>query len=86
MAYPFPSPYPFPSENIKVSRPSFSQTARDIFLREGYRGFFKGLGPCLLRAFPVNASAFFVYEGTLRLLKAEKVSRTLINASTFRSD
>lgn len=36
-------------------------------------GFFRGLGPSYLRAFPVNASAFFVYEGLMRVMGAEKV-------------
>lgn len=72
MAYPFPATYPYPSENRIINRPSLYRTARDILLRDGYAGFFRGLGPCLLRAFPVNASAFFVYEGLMRLLDAEK--------------
>lgn len=42
-------------------------------VREGAAGFFRGLGPCFLRAFPVNASALFVYEGTMRILGAEQV-------------
>lgn len=47
--------------------------ARNIYRADGLRGFFAGLAPCLLRSFPVNASALFVYEGILRLLDAEKV-------------
>jgi Mitochondrial carrier protein len=47
--------------------------ARHINRVDGLRGYFAGLAPCLLRAFPVNASALFVYEGILRLLNAEKV-------------
>jgi len=47
--------------------------AQNIYRVDGFRGYFAGLGPCLLRAFPVNASALFVYEGILRLLNAEKV-------------
>ncbi|KAI0756881.1 mitochondrial carrier [Daedaleopsis nitida] len=71
-----------PADNIKnrmmamphtAMRPSFSNTARQIFAEGGYRGFFRGLGPTLLRAFPVNASALWVYEGLMRLLGAEKV-------------
>lgn len=49
--------------------------ARNIYRLDGFRGFFAGLGPSLLRSFPVNASALFVYEGILRLLGAEKVCR-----------
>lgn len=56
------------------SRPSFIGTARQIYAQSGYRGFFRGLGPTFLRAFPVNASALWVYEGLMRLLEAEKVT------------
>ena len=52
------------------TRPSFLEVCRRIYL-EG--GFFRGLGPSYLRAFPVNASAFFVYEGLMRVMGAEKV-------------
>ena len=54
-------------------KPTFIGTARQIFAQGGYRGFFRGLGPTLLRAFPVNASALWVYEGLMRVLGAEKV-------------
>ena len=55
-------------------RPSFVGTVRQTFAQSGYRGFFRGLGPTILRAFPVNASAIWVYEGLMRTLGAEKVS------------
>ena len=35
----------------------------------GWRGYFKGIWPCLLRALPVNAVAFLVYEKSSRLLE-----------------
>ena len=57
------------------AKPSFLATIRRIHASEGYRGYFRGLGPSLLRAFPVNASALWVYEGLMRVLGAEKVSR-----------
>lgn len=75
MAYPHPRPYPIsktPAE-LLMKQPSFIRTARQILAREGASGFFRGLGPCFLRAFPVNASALFVYEGTMRILGAEQV-------------
>ncbi|KIM75410.1 hypothetical protein PILCRDRAFT_827332 [Piloderma croceum F 1598] len=53
-------------------RPSFVSISRDIYTQNGFRGFFRGLGPTFLRAFPVNASAFFVFEAILRVLGAEK--------------
>lgn len=55
------------------ARVSPVSVARDIYRIQGFRGYFAGLAPCLLRSFPVNASALFVYEGILRLLDAEKV-------------
>ncbi|KAJ6621656.1 mitochondrial carrier domain-containing protein [Mycena sp. CBHHK59/15] len=69
MSHPYPLPYPAsPSAN----RPSFLSVARQIHAREGLRGFFRGLGPCYLRALPSNACAFLVYEGILRALGAEQ--------------
>lgn len=53
---------------------SLLSIARGIHAGEGFKGFYRGLGPTFLRAFPSNASAFFVYEATMRLLGAEKVS------------
>ncbi|KAF8575828.1 mitochondrial carrier [Ramaria rubella] len=57
--------------NAKGLSPIF--VVRDIYKIEGLRGFYTGLVPTLLRAFPVNASALFVYEGILRIMGAEKV-------------
>jgi solute carrier family 25 carnitine/acylcarnitine transporter 20/29 len=75
MSHPYPLPYPSPltSTSTLVTRPSFLSMARHIHSRDGPAGFFRGLGLCLLRAVPVNACAFFVYEGILRGLGAEKV-------------
>ena len=33
----------------------------------GPRGFFRGLSPCLIRAFPANLTNFWVYESVLQL-------------------
>jgi len=56
----------------RLGRPSFASVVHGIYTRDGFRGFFRGLGPTFLRAFPVNASAFFVFEAILRVLGAEK--------------
>ena len=55
------------------SPPSAISVAKIILRDDGVRGFTRGLAPVLLRAFPVNASALFVYEGIMDLLGAEKV-------------
>ena len=55
------------------------QVAKKILQIDGPKGFTRGLAPVLLRAFPVNASALFVYEGLMKLLGAEKVRKLYIN-------
>jgi solute carrier family 25 carnitine/acylcarnitine transporter 20/29 len=44
-------------------------TGAFIYRRYGIRRFFKGLAPCLMRAFPVNAILFISYEQTLKFLE-----------------
>lgn len=68
----YPHPHAYTSSALSAGRPSFAFIARQIY-REGPSGFYRGLPACLLRAFPVNACAFFVYEGLMRGLGAEKV-------------
>lgn len=83
MAHPYPLPYPqatTPNPAI-IRSPSFLLVTRHIYTRDGWRGFFRGLGPCFLRAFPVNASAIFVYEGTMRILGAEQVYFTQFSSN-----
>lgn len=46
--------------------------AREIYLQEGLRGFFRGMGPTLLRAAPVNAVTFLVFEWTMTALEVAK--------------
>ncbi|KAF8230657.1 mitochondrial carrier [Tricholoma matsutake] len=75
MAHPYPLPYPYPPtpSSTSIKKPSFLVIAGRIYSRDGITGFYRGLGPCLLRAFPTNACALFVYEGMMRYLGAEKV-------------
>jgi len=41
---------------------SIAECTTTIFRTEGFRAFFQGLSPCVIRSFPVNATIFFVYE------------------------
>ncbi|CCG21122.1 Ymc1 inner mitochondrial membrane transporter [Candida orthopsilosis Co 90-125] len=41
---------------------------RDIFHKQGIRGFYKGFLPTILRAAPANGATFAVFEITMRLL------------------
>lgn len=58
---------------LDAPRLSALAVAKTILHEDGMKGFTKGLVPVVLRAFPVNASALFVYEGIMNLLGAEKV-------------
>ena len=42
--------------------------ARAIYRTEGWRGFFAGFTPCVLRAIPANAAAFTAFEVMMRIL------------------
>ncbi|KAI8876509.1 mitochondrial carrier [Backusella circina FSU 941] len=47
---------------------SVMDCARKIMATEGTAGFFRGIGPCLLRAAPVNAVTFMGFEMAMRVL------------------
>jgi len=75
--------FAMPADNVKsrvqgapLQAPvSVSEAARSIYREAGFRGFYRGFGVCMLRAFPTNAGATFVYEALMRLLGAEKVCK-----------
>ncbi|KAI1377829.1 mitochondrial carrier [Hypoxylon crocopeplum] len=69
--------YPFDVVKSKMQTDSFGpdmkyKTMRDCFAQtwraEGARGFWKGIGPTLLRAMPVSAGTFAVVEATMRAI------------------
>jgi len=41
---------------------------RQIWIKDGWRGYWKGIGPTLVRAMPVSAGTFAVVELTMRAL------------------
>ncbi|KAJ2496038.1 hypothetical protein IWW47_003882 [Coemansia sp. RSA 2052] len=49
----------------------FRKMFRHVYLTEGLSGFVRGFVPTFIRAFPTNASAIFVWESTVRLIKSE---------------
>lgn len=46
-----------------VSRFAHAATVRDILLRDGVRGLYRGLGPTMLGYLPTWAIYFTVYDG-----------------------
>ncbi|KAJ1988821.1 hypothetical protein GGI25_005327 [Coemansia spiralis] len=49
----------------------FRKMFRHVYRTEGLSGFFRGFIPSFIRSFPTNASAIFVWESTVRLIKGE---------------
>ena len=37
-----------------------------VWRKEGLRGYYRGFVPCVLRAFPANAAALFMFEQSMR--------------------
>ncbi|KAI9797974.1 MAG: hypothetical protein M1833_005030 [Piccolia ochrophora] len=71
------SSYPFDVVKSKMQSDGFGEKSRyksmrDCFAQtwraEGARGFWKGIGPTLLRAMPVSAGTFAVVEMTMRAM------------------
>ncbi|GAA6014295.1 hypothetical protein JCM11491_005029 [Sporobolomyces phaffii] len=56
--------------------PSWRAAAKAIWKEGGPKAYYRGFLPCILRAFPTNASALFVWETTMRLLGAEALKAT----------
>eukprot|EP00127_Corallochytrium_limacisporum_P007267 Clim_evm8s246 gene=Clim_evmTU8s246 len=48
--------------NLDTKDLSTTEVSKRIYSQYGFRGFFKGLTPCLIRAFPANAVAFGAFE------------------------
>jgi len=56
-------------ESAATGRPlGLAAAVREIHQRDGMRGFTRGAGPIVARAFPVNAITFMVYERAKTLL------------------
>ncbi|KAK4653674.1 carrier protein ymc1 [Podospora pseudocomata] len=70
--------YPFDVVKSKMQTDGFGQGQQryrnmrhcfaQVWRQEGMRGFWKGLGPTLLRAMPVSAGTFAVVEMTMRAI------------------
>lgn len=46
----------------------WKDAAKEIWRRDGARGYWRGFVPCFLRAFPANAMALMAFEGVMRAL------------------
>ena len=44
----------------------WKDAAKEIWRKDGPRGFWRGFLPCFLRAFPANAMALLAFEGVMR--------------------
>lgn len=57
---------------MQVGKAGGIELAKEIWAQEGFKGYYRGLAPCLLRAFPAAAATFFVFEYSKNFL--EKLS------------
>lgn len=55
-------------DHKKKRYPTIRSCISRITAEEGIKGFFKGFSPCILRAIPVNAATFAVFETAMRFL------------------
>ena len=46
----------------------WKDAAKEIWRRDGGRGYWRGFLPCFLRAFPANAVALVAFESVMRAL------------------
>lgn len=64
----------FPADTVKSvmqggkGKSRLMECVRELVLEGGVRRFYKGMSPCLVRAFPANAIAFLAFEGSLRYM------------------
>lgn len=69
----------FPVDTIKSNLQSsdtpqsISQVTKGIYKKAGFKGFFPGLGPALLRSFPANAATFLGVEVAHKFFKVMNV-------------
>ncbi|CCE63250.1 hypothetical protein TPHA_0E01570 [Tetrapisispora phaffii CBS 4417] len=56
----------FPADTVKsvmqTEHKSLTEAFKSIMLKQGIKGFYRGLGITLIRAVPANATVFYVYE------------------------
>ena len=62
----------FPAE---LDTPGVTQMARMIYKEKGIGGFFKGIGPTVLRAGPVAATVLPIYDSVLEYLISEDIAK-----------
>ena len=48
---------------------SWRQAFIGVWRQDGIKGYYRGFVPCVLRAFPANAAALFMFERTMRILE-----------------
>jgi solute carrier family 25 carnitine/acylcarnitine transporter 20/29 len=47
----------------------WTEAARAVGRENGWRGYWRGFGPCFMRAFPANGMALVAFEGVMRALE-----------------
>jgi hypothetical protein len=59
-------------KEILLPNPTYKSAkdcVRDIYFKNGFNGFYRGISVTLIRAFPIHSLNFLVYEQTLLLVR-----------------
>jgi solute carrier family 25 carnitine/acylcarnitine transporter 20/29 len=63
------APLQYPSHRVLRFDGGLLAAAREIHVQWGPMGFWRGIGPCMARAFPANAAGFLAYEMAQKLMR-----------------
>jgi len=61
--------YKFKTIHTNINYGNFLNTTKTIYIISGFKGFYKGLIPLLIRQIPGSSAFFYTYEYTLSYLK-----------------
>jgi len=66
---------PIPAKSVDGKYSGMLDVITKIWRHEGWRGFYRGLTPTILKTAPSSALTFLVYETTIKLLNAEPMPK-----------
>lgn len=68
--------------------PNIAVTAQKILAKEGWRGFYRGFVPCIMRSFPTNGAALWVFDFIMRTVAGDptvQISQEIKDGITVHS-
>ncbi|KAG3236417.1 hypothetical protein PI124_g18577 [Phytophthora idaei] len=74
------------SQSLEGKQMTMTQIARSRMQQEGPGFFFKGFSATMLRAFPVSAVTFLVYEKTMQFMRSGTTNANSVGEDVSRGD